>query len=50
MGNEVPDTRPLAWVLVRFVPTSYFPLLFAHCAFPILVTSGSTAQIDLPTS
>ena len=44
MGNEVPDTRPLAWVLVRFVPTSHFPLLRARSVFPILVTSSSTAR------
>ena len=31
MGNGVPDNRPLTWVLVKFVPTSHFPLLRAHC-------------------
>ena len=35
---------------IRFVPTSHFPLLRARSAFIILVTSGATADIDLPTS
>jgi len=34
-----------------FVPTAHFPLLRARsaAAFPILVTSGSTAHKDWPT-